>query len=243
MDDSPRTLVMRTIPFHEDTLEAFQTPDEKVYVVLRRCCECLGVDFASQYRRLLDQDRSPWACVVMMTIHDTSGREQETCLIDLDTLPMWLATIDGGRVAEHVRPKLLRYQTECARVLREHFFGKPPGDPILAMLESAREVRLAQLELEKRTEAARQLALEARHEARTALQVVAGSHGYCSVLGWLRRHGREVTVAEASQHGRRLTIICREAGVEVRKMADPRFGEVNLYPESVLSAYFEPAEG
>jgi hypothetical protein len=64
-----------------------------------------------------------------MTVHDVSGRQQEAFLIDLDTLPMWLATIDVSRVAEGVRPKLIRFQKECVQVLLDHYFGKPPEDP------------------------------------------------------------------------------------------------------------------
>jgi hypothetical protein len=44
-------------------------------------------------------------------------------MLHLDSFPMWLATIESSRVAEHVRPKLVKYQKECARVLRDHFFG------------------------------------------------------------------------------------------------------------------------
>lgn len=120
-DIIPLTTV--TVDFHGDRLEAITTPDGKVWVVLRRCCEALGIDTDSQRKRLTDPQRSPWACTVIMTVHDVSGRKQEACLIDLDTVPMWLATIDVSRVSEDARPKLLRYQIDCARVLRDHFFG------------------------------------------------------------------------------------------------------------------------
>jgi hypothetical protein len=243
-------LALKTVPFHGDTLEALQTPDGKVYVSLRRCCEALGIDPDSQRRRLADKERSPWACTVMMTVHDASGRRQEACLVDLDTLPMWLATIDGSRVREEVRPKLLDYQRECARVLREHFLGKPPEDRVLAMLDAIREVRLAEIETERKVEQVKQLAVQARREAAEAGQVAqaaldqaTGNYGYYSVLGYLRLRGRDVTVAEAAQHGRRLTAICRQSGVDVRSIREPRFGAVNLYPEGVLDSYFGQDEG
>lgn len=87
----------------------------------------------------------------MMTIHDVSGREQEACLIDLDTLPMGLATIDVSRVAEGIRPKLIRLQKECVPVLRDHFFGESPEAPILASLQAAVRLRESQLVLEKKS--------------------------------------------------------------------------------------------
>jgi hypothetical protein len=65
---------------------------------------------------------------------------------------MWLATIDVSRVAESVRPKRVRYQKKCAQVQRDHYFGNPPEDPILASLQTAVQVRQAQLALEKKVD-------------------------------------------------------------------------------------------
>jgi hypothetical protein len=53
---------------------------------------------------------------------------------------MWLATIDTGRVAEHVRPLLVAYQKEAAQVLRDHFFG--PSKPRRDETPSEKEKRL-----------------------------------------------------------------------------------------------------
>jgi hypothetical protein len=60
-------------------------------------------------------------------------------MIDLDALPMWLATIESSRVAEPAREKLVRYQREAAAVLRDHFLGRrepPYGMQHLADLTS-----------------------------------------------------------------------------------------------------------
>lgn len=242
---------LKTVSFYEDTLEAIRF-DGKVYVSLRRCCECLDVDFSSQHKRLSDRERSPWATMVVMTTVAKDGKEREVAMIDLDTLPMWLATIDASRVDEAVRPKLLRYQQECAKVLRDHFFGKPEEDPVLASLNAALEVRRNQIEMARRLEATRQLAAqadtkadfaiesasEAQRTADAALHQADSNHGYFSVLGYARRHNRELPVAEAARHGRSLTGICRQSGVEVHQLTDPRFGRVNAYPQSVLDAYF-----
>jgi phage antirepressor YoqD-like protein len=42
---------------------------------------------------------------------------------------MWLATIDTGRTREEVRPLLMAYQKEAAKVLRDYFFGKITSVP------------------------------------------------------------------------------------------------------------------
>ncbi|MFI5301351.1 MAG: phage antirepressor N-terminal domain-containing protein [Polyangiales bacterium] len=68
-------------------------------VAIRRVCEALGV--ATQ-RQLTKLHGKAWACVTIMVTHDSSGRKQEVACIDLDSLPMWLATIDPSRVAPAV---------------------------------------------------------------------------------------------------------------------------------------------
>ena len=51
----------------------------------------------------LDRERSCCATIVIMTTVAQDGQEREVVMIDLDTLPMWLATFDGSRVGEAVR--------------------------------------------------------------------------------------------------------------------------------------------
>ncbi len=231
-------MCLETVQFHEDNLQAIRLPDGKVYVSLRRCCECLGIDFSSQRKRLKDKGRSPWATVVKMTTVAEDGAERELTMIDLDTLPMWLATITPAQVSDCVRPKLERFQKECARVLRDYFFGKPATDPILGLLESTKLLRLQQIEHERRLTHAEQLAAKANATAQAALAQSKANYGYYSVLGWARLHGRELTIEQASRHGKELTKMCRQAGIFTGQMNDPRFGVVNTYPESVLRSYF-----
>jgi hypothetical protein len=110
----------------------------------------------------------------------------------------------------------------------------------VASLESALEVRRAQLALEQKTEMACQLAREARQMAQAALDTSRSNFGYYSVLAHARLRGMELTVAEASRHGKKLTAICRQAGLRIGQVRDPRFGLVNIYPESVLRDIFGP---
>jgi hypothetical protein len=108
------------IPFYGDVVQATEAKGE-VWVVLARVCDHLGIDTASQARRLKSK---PWACTVMMTAQlPGDGQTRELFCLSLDCLPMWLATIETSRVAVAVRCKLIAYQKECARVLRDHFLG------------------------------------------------------------------------------------------------------------------------
>jgi hypothetical protein len=98
--------------------------DGTVHVVVRRFCDVLGVDAEGQRQKL---SKAEWAttCVIKAVAED--GKTRELFCLDLDSLPMWLVKIEPGRVKPEVRPKLIRYQRECARVLRDHFLGSRDG--------------------------------------------------------------------------------------------------------------------
>jgi hypothetical protein len=112
---------IEVVHFHDDVIQAVRGEGETVWVVVRRVCEALGVDDFTQGRKLKGK---PWACTSMMLAHDSSGREQVLFCLSLDSLPMWLATIQLSKVKPEARQKLAAYQRECARVLRDHFFGR-----------------------------------------------------------------------------------------------------------------------
>jgi hypothetical protein len=110
---------MEIVRFEGDALEVVR--DERgVWVSTRRACEALELDFSAQRSKL---ETKEWATVAIITTVGADGKPRDMHMLHLDALPMWLATIDTNRVADHVRPKLAKYQRECARVLRDHFFG------------------------------------------------------------------------------------------------------------------------
>lgn len=113
------------VPFHGDAIDAFEL-DGKTWISLKRICETLGVDVESQRRKL---NAKPWACTVISTVQ-VGGQNRDITCIDLDTLPMWLATIDIRRVKPECRDKLRVYQCEAARVLADHFYRRVPVEPV-----------------------------------------------------------------------------------------------------------------
>lgn len=126
---------------------------------MRRVCEALGVDNARQQSKL---KQKPWAVVGFMSTTAADGKNYDTFCIDLDSLPMWLATIEPARVAEAVRPKLIAFQQEAARALRDYFFGGAAINPRLQasldrlQLARAKEARMSrQLEARNRREEAK----------------------------------------------------------------------------------------
>jgi phage antirepressor YoqD-like protein len=106
----------------EDEVAVVRGPDGDGYAVLRRMCEVLGVDAEGQRQKL---SRSEWACALMIKAHDSTGREQNVFCLHVKSVAMWLATIDANRVAEDVRPKVIRFQREAADALYRWASGQP----------------------------------------------------------------------------------------------------------------------
>ena len=104
------------VPFHDTTI---YTTADGTYVALRPVCEALGLDYASQFKRVQHQS---WATVVVMTTVAADGKMREMTFIDRRTFTMWLATIDTGRVKnEHTRELVRTYQCEAADALDRYF--------------------------------------------------------------------------------------------------------------------------
>lgn len=137
------------IPFYGDELHAIEQ-DGKPWVVLKPMCEALGLEPTAQWRRI---QRQAWArgCTAIMATQ-VAGQGREVFCLNLDIVPMWLATISTGRIADlAVRAKLERYQREAAAVLRAHFLRQSPSDPftaicsLLAQVERQRKIDIARL--------------------------------------------------------------------------------------------------
>lgn len=105
------------IPFHGQTVQSVEV-DGKPHVVFRPLVESIGMDFASQYRRL---NGKSWATIVKTTTVGADGKNRDMTVIDIRTLTMWLATIDENRVSEEARPLVIAYQSEIADVIESYW--------------------------------------------------------------------------------------------------------------------------
>lgn len=111
---------IEVVRFQGDVIQAIRQGNE-VWVVVRRVCDALGIAEQRQATKLREKH---WATTTLMVAVAEDGKNRELFCVSLDSLPMWLATIEASRVNPESRPKLIAYQRECARVLRDHFFGK-----------------------------------------------------------------------------------------------------------------------
>lgn len=103
----------------DDTLQVVIDENGVAHVVVARVCEALGVDTDTQRKKL---QSIGWAVhrTSLRPVRDSLNREQVTLCIDLDSLPMWLATIDVSKARPEAQAKLQRFQLTARDVLAEH---------------------------------------------------------------------------------------------------------------------------
>lgn len=116
------------VPFYDNSIEAVRADDGTIMVSLKRVCESLGVSMQGQHEKL---SKCEWATVKIILTVAEDGKRRRLTMIDLESLPMWLATINVSKVRIAVRPKLLQYQREARAVLAA-WFADVKGSPLNA---------------------------------------------------------------------------------------------------------------
>jgi hypothetical protein len=116
------------VPFLDGYIPAVVV-DGKPRVVIKPVVERLGLNWASQYTKI---SAARWGRIVLVTTQlpgDTQTRSLAT--ITTKAFSLWLAGIQEGRVADHARDDVIRYQDEAGDRLDEYFFGNV-GQPVPA---------------------------------------------------------------------------------------------------------------
>gem|GEM_PF-6237656 len=119
-----------TVDFHGQSIIA-SAIDGKPYVALKPLVENIGLQWEAQYKRL---QRNPVlkSTMSVMDMVAEDGKTREMLCLPLSMLNGWLFGVDVNRVREEIRPKLIRYQTECFEVLAQHFMpAQRPHNPAI----------------------------------------------------------------------------------------------------------------
>jgi hypothetical protein len=116
----------REVTFYDDELLAVRATDGQIYVSFRHLCDSLGINRQSQMKKIREHDvlAEGYKGGVLNTPPSLSGRgggKQQTGLLRVDMIPMWLTTINPSRVRTDIREKIKQYQREAAKVLWEAF--------------------------------------------------------------------------------------------------------------------------
>lgn len=99
--------------------------DGTVWINVKRVCDAIGLSYTGQYDKLSNPERAHWATIRVIRMVAEDGKDREVFCLDLERMPMWLATIDVNRVSEQAKPILIDFQNRAANILRDHFFPDP----------------------------------------------------------------------------------------------------------------------
>ncbi|MEI6777718.1 MAG: phage antirepressor N-terminal domain-containing protein [Chloroflexales bacterium] len=133
-------LVQRSVSFYGDDLMVIRQ-DGVDFTPVKPVCDILGIDWNSQYQRIMrDEVLSSVMCVTHTTGAD--GKRYEMLCLPLDFLNGWLFGVSANRIKPENRENLIRYKRECYRVLSKAFGGEGGSSERLAALEA----RIAALE-------------------------------------------------------------------------------------------------
>ena len=135
--------------------------------------------------------------------------------------------------------QIRKYFIECERIAKQKSHEL---DAVTEMEMIARTAtRIAELQKQA---LAQQKQLEVAETRLTAIECEQGrymapSGNKYTVLGFANKHGLELSSATAGQKGKQASSICRQKGIDIERIYDPRFGKVGLYPESILIEVFK----
>lgn len=193
------------------------------WAALKPMCDSLGIDTWTQQRKL---NAKSWATTSIMTVVAGDGKPRDMAMIDSRSIPMWLATIDEGRVRPEARPKLIAYQREAAAALDAYFNRRDVAVPALNQFDVLRAA-IDQIEAAQR-DAAEAKAIAHRTDERLA--AIEGRHDWLSALGYARIHDLPTHTRFLQRLGSCASRIAKSHNVEPNKVQHQLYGAVNSYP-------------
>jgi len=219
----------KLVEFNGSDLMAIKCNDGKIRVGVKWVANGIGLDKSKsdvQVQKIQsDLILSRGACKI--NLPTTSGNQEVLCL-ELDFLPLWLAKINANIIDKpEVQEQLINYQLKAKDVLAAAFI-KPTliEDVLIAQLQAMKEVKLKQAEQE---ESIKQL----------TAKIETHPKDFFSIAGYASLRGFKVDISKANLLGRKATKLSRDYCVELGKVTDPRFGQVNTYHLDILKEVFK----
>lgn len=117
-------LIMKEVCFKSKKIRAIEE-NGKIYVAVKDICNNLGMNgdhYRNQKKKIQKDELLKGGS--KLTPLESNGGIQETMLLELDYLPIWLAKINPARFSDELKKELMDYQLKAKDVLAEAFLGK-----------------------------------------------------------------------------------------------------------------------
>lgn len=232
----------KEVYFYEDELTAVQATDGNIYAGLNEMCQVLGIDTQGQRQRI-GRHTVLREGLGVCKLHTPQGM-QNSNVLRVDLVPLWLSGIRTAAVNEDVRPKLERFQLEAAKVLWEAFQeGRLTADPEFnALVESAANpetIQAYQIAQAVMKLARQQILIEARLSGRLDLhehKLSDHDDRLEAIETTLTDTGRNVTPDQASQISQAVKAVALTLGKKSGRNEFPAiYGE--LYRREGVTSY------
>ncbi|ORX22739.1 hypothetical protein BVF91_09680 [Thermoanaerobacterium sp. PSU-2] len=137
-------LQIKEVDFQGDKLLAVKdNKTNKIYVAVNHICNALGLDARIQRDKLKEHMTLSKGCTLWGI--PSNGGIQESYVIELDYLPLWLASINPAKVSPAIQNKLVEYQLKAKDVLAQAFLGTQQlmsiEDLIILQAQSVKELK------------------------------------------------------------------------------------------------------
>lgn len=108
------------IPFHGVELRCVRD-GQTTRVALRPICEALGLNWAAQQQKLVQDERFNYMVIHMVA---PDGKTRDTATLPADEISAWLFGVSVNRVAPSARPLLLAFQRETVTAIHDYWSGQ-----------------------------------------------------------------------------------------------------------------------
>ena len=102
--------------FYSKTYVAHLANDRQFYIRLDDVCDGLGIDPASQRRRIQNDEAiaDKLVNIPIDTPYQDTTRKREVAFLNLRAVPYWLGTIDAKRLKDEIRPQVILFKRDFA---------------------------------------------------------------------------------------------------------------------------------
>ena len=190
-------------------------------------CEALTIGNSRDAVGRLDDDEKGVGTI------DTLGGKQDVSIINESGLYSLIMT---SRKPEAKRFKKWVTSEVLPAIRKTGSYAVAPKSPAHMLLAMAQQ--FVEIEAEQRRQA-EQVAVMSESVAVLEAKLDNQSKHF-SVIAWCNLQGRQVDVTNAAKLGKKLAEYSRENGLDIGKVSDPRFGEVNIYHKAALAHVLGP---
>ena len=158
-------LITKEVNFNKDTLVAVKKESTgKIYVAVNHICNALGLDCENQKTKLRQHATIKKGTMILGV--PSMGGNQNTFVIELDFLPIWLATINPSKIKKETQNKLIEYQLKAKDVLAQAFIHRQPVEPmpledlIILQAQSVKELKIRVDRIEEKVDTTQEKVLK-----------------------------------------------------------------------------------